>query len=692
MVGLGNRAMQVPSVLFLKPDGEFLVGESAERRGVGAPDQVAREFKRRLGDRVPILIDGVPYSAQSLQATLLAWVVEQVTQRQGAPPDQITVTCPASWGAFKRRLFAETIELAEISEAQVTTEPEAVAVLYAARNTLRPTDVIGVYDLGGGTFDSAVLAKTAAGFQLLGTPEGIDHLGGIDFDEAVFQHTIGMLGDRLTSLLGNNGTAGGLARLRRDCVEAKEALSTDTETVVPVVLPGFSTSLTLTRDSFENMIGPTIADTVATMRRGIRSAGLRPSDLSAIVLSGGSSRIPLVSRLLSEAFGRPLALDTHPKHDVALGATLIDRPSPTPPAIAPPPSGRTAVALTPVSIDPSPPSPPVSVATPAERGKRRRRRPLLIGLVVVLVSAVGVAIVHQSLGSSGGTITSPLPTGTMLVTGEIDDVYTLYAVDVETGATEKVPLPASTRAGAQPFLPTISPDRKSFVYLVGDPSHALEHFPSVPWIATLNGPARPLFTDKSPCKVSDQPAFSPDGTELAVVCPNKYTGIWGLYLIGIDGTRKRLLRTDNLLVGIPSWTTDGRIIFEQRSSADSPPMLWSISLTDPKKTVTQLTMSAAGGDTVPMWSRSRGVLFLRGYSSLGPNSFWVIGLDGVVREVHASDDLHWPCWSPDGSRIAYLTSDSPPVLETMKVDGTDRRPVNWSLSLGTPGPPSWATR
>src|SRR5262245_14390074 len=75
MVGLGNRAMQVPSVLFLKPDGEFLVGEAAERRAASEPERVAREFKRRFGDSVPILVGGTPYSAQALQAELLRWVV-----------------------------------------------------------------------------------------------------------------------------------------------------------------------------------------------------------------------------------------------------------------------------------------------------------------------------------------------------------------------------------------------------------------------------------------------------------------------------------------------------------------------------------------------------------------------------------------------------------------------------------------
>ena len=196
-------------------------------------------------------------------------------------------------------------------------------MLYASRNVLAEGDCIAVYDLGGGTFDAAVLRKTAAGFVMLGNPEGIEHLGGMDYDAAVFEHVITSLGDRLRALPNSDELTAGLTRLRRECVEAKEALSGDTDTVVHVSLPGLSTSVRLNRSEFEAMIGPTIDDTVKAMRRALRSAGLEPDQLTAIVMTGGSSRIPLVTHMLHTAFGRPLALDTHPKHDVALGATLI---------------------------------------------------------------------------------------------------------------------------------------------------------------------------------------------------------------------------------------------------------------------------------------------------------------------------------------------------------------------------------
>src|SRR5215213_1461243 len=102
MVGLGNRALQVPSVVFLGEDGSFLAGEAAERRGVTQPERVVREFKRRIGDTVPLLVAGQPFSPQALTAKLLTWVVQVVSERRGGGPELVVLTHPANWGGYKR--------------------------------------------------------------------------------------------------------------------------------------------------------------------------------------------------------------------------------------------------------------------------------------------------------------------------------------------------------------------------------------------------------------------------------------------------------------------------------------------------------------------------------------------------------------------------------------------------------------
>jgi hypothetical protein len=208
-------------------------------------------------------------------------------------------------------------------------------------------DRVAVYDLGGGTFDAAVLVPDGAGFRLAGPPEGVEQLGGIDFDEAVFRHVLTSLGPEVAELDDTDpATTTALARLRRDCVEAKEVLSFSIDTVVPVGLPGITRSIRLTRGDLDDMLRPAIGETVAATRRVLDSAGVDPADLAAIVLVGGSSRIPLVSEMLSAEFGRPLALDNHPKHDVALGAAIRGTPAARPAAArsASPAAAAAAVA------------------------------------------------------------------------------------------------------------------------------------------------------------------------------------------------------------------------------------------------------------------------------------------------------------------------------------------------------------
>ncbi|RYP84175.1 Hsp70 family protein, partial [Nocardioides guangzhouensis] len=179
MVGLGNRALQIPSVVCLMDDGAFLVGEAAERRALKDPTRSAREFKRRFGDTVPILIAGRPFSPQALTAQLLSWVVSTVIEREGSLPDDVVVTHPANWGGYKRELMDQTLALADVPKAATMTEPEAAATRYAARAHLVAGDRVAVYDLGGGTFDVCVLERHEAGFAILGTPDGVEHLGGI---------------------------------------------------------------------------------------------------------------------------------------------------------------------------------------------------------------------------------------------------------------------------------------------------------------------------------------------------------------------------------------------------------------------------------------------------------------------------------------------------------------------------------
>jgi actin-like ATPase involved in cell morphogenesis len=384
VVTLGERGPTAPSVLCLQADGGFVAGDAAERHAVTEPHRIARQFKRRLGDPTPIMVADAAVPAEVLTGRLLRWVVDTVVRaRGGERPASIVLTHPANWGPYKRDLLDKAAEVAGVPGCTLVTEPQAAAISYAAQERVDEGAVVAVYDLGGGTFDAAVLRKEAdGGFTILGTPEGIERLGGIDVDAALFARVTGAVEEAYESLDPDDPQAvAAVARLRMECTQAKEGLSLDSETRVPVLLPNVQTQVRVTRAELEEMIRPTLAETVTALERALRSASLTPEQVDHVLLVGGSSRIPLVAQLVSSGLGRPVAVDTHPKHAVALGGAIVAARAAgalapadqvtrgtAPPAAAavaqqPPVGAPPAHAPAPPAHAPAPPAPPARAVT-----------------------------------------------------------------------------------------------------------------------------------------------------------------------------------------------------------------------------------------------------------------------------------------------------------------------------------------
>jgi molecular chaperone DnaK len=394
IVELGTRAAAIPSVLFVKEDEDLLIGEAATRRGVSDPARLAREFKRRFGDPTPLILGGSPYAADALMAKVLRWVVDAVNEREGGPADRVTVSHPANWGQFKRDLLDQSLRLAGLTDAQTITEPEAAAIYYASNERVEAGTIVAVYDLGGGTFDAAVLRKTPGGFEIMGRPEGIEHLGGVDFDQAILARVDDATGGALRALdPADPANAKAATRLREEIVNAKEALSTDTDASIPVVLPNLQTEIRLTRSEFEDIIRASIGETIAALRRALDSAGVSAAEIAKVLLVGGSSRIPLVAQMVSAELGRPVAVDAHPKHAIPLGAAIAaggmaaEPDEATVEMLPPEPSGTMPVAPPPPTLVEQ--EPPGREAAPVS--KPRSKVPVIAGTIVLLVALLGGA-------------------------------------------------------------------------------------------------------------------------------------------------------------------------------------------------------------------------------------------------------------------------------------------------------------
>jgi molecular chaperone DnaK len=421
VVPLGTRSTAVSSVLYLGEDGQILVGETAERRAVTDPNRVVREFKRRIGDEVPMVIGGLPRPAPEMAAMVARWVVDRVAEREGGPAAGIVVTHPASWGPYKIQIMADALHAIGLPHITFRTEPEAAAASYALQERVEDGSTIAVYDLGGGTFDATVVRKIAAtSFRILGVPQGIERLGGADFDDAVFHHVLSAVPALSTLDPDDPAVLAATAALRRECTEAKEALSADTEVAIPVLAPGIHTQVRLVRAEFEDMIRPQVAETIEVLHQALRSAQIDPQDLDAVLLVGGSSRVPLVAQAVSAELGRPVAVDADPKAAIALGAAWSALPAAPAEAVhvavpaavsaaasaggAEPDAGegeeervdRPALTAIPLEVEP--------VELEWRRARARRVKRVALAGALALITAAGVASV-PFLTSRGG----PLP-------------------------------------------------------------------------------------------------------------------------------------------------------------------------------------------------------------------------------------------------------------------------------------------
>jgi hypothetical protein len=359
MLTLGDHSTAVPAAVYLREDGTLVTGEAANSRAVRSPDRVSREFKRLLGKSIPVSLGGQAHSVTALFGALLRDILHKVFESQGQLPDCVALTHPASWGPFHRTLFDEVPGYAGLHHTAMATEPEAAVIHYASSRLLTDGETVAVYDLGGATFEATVVRKIPGGTEVLGDPQRMEKLGGVDFDEAILSYIDYATDGAVSELdIRDSQSYPALARLRQNCILAKEALSVDAETVFPVFLPSRHLEVRLTRSQFENMVKTHIESTIDALFRALGSAGVKPTDLSAVLLVGGSSRIPLVAKMLSAELGRSTVVDTHPEYAVALGAALFATLAPMQPRDIVPCAGQRP------NRPPSPKSPPPTRTPP----------------------------------------------------------------------------------------------------------------------------------------------------------------------------------------------------------------------------------------------------------------------------------------------------------------------------------------
>ncbi|MCD2196366.1 Hsp70 family protein [Actinomycetospora endophytica] len=311
-----DGAAALPATAHRGSDGAVRTGEEAERRAAAEPDRVVRDVTSRLGDEVPHVVGGEPWRPDDVAAEIVLAAVRRVAAQEGGAARALAVTHPAGWGPHRERTLRRALIRVGLGHATLISESRAAA-LGGARGP-----VAGVYDLGGRSFRAAVVRLGPAGRDVLADSGAPDRAGGIDIDAAVLALVREQLGGDLEAAiegLPDDEARVGLGTLRTAAHDAKELLSADTEARIEVALGSLHTTVRITRSDLEGRITPLVAATVESFAGTVDAAGVPLDD---VVLVGGSSRIPLVARLLAEELGRPVHPGVDPVTVVAEGAAV----------------------------------------------------------------------------------------------------------------------------------------------------------------------------------------------------------------------------------------------------------------------------------------------------------------------------------------------------------------------------------
>lgn len=329
----GEGSPLLPSVVCYLADGRVEVGQAARLRQAEDPENTIVSVKRCMGRALSDLPEssGIPYrlvdapgmvqfetragrvSPVQVSAEILKVLKKRAVQALQGELAGAVITVPAYFDDSQRQATKDAAKLAGIEVLRLLNEPTAAAVAYGLDRGAE--GVYAVYDLGGGTFDVSILKLNRGVFEVLAT-HGDSHLGGDDFDQAVYGWLVTQAGATPPSPSDRRRLLGA-ARI------AKERLSFAEETTIEVELAdGSRVRCLLTRENFETLTENLVRRTLSPVRKALRDAGLSIRDIQGVVLVGGATRMPCIRRAVAEFFHKPPLTDLDPDQVVAIGAAL----------------------------------------------------------------------------------------------------------------------------------------------------------------------------------------------------------------------------------------------------------------------------------------------------------------------------------------------------------------------------------
>jgi molecular chaperone DnaK len=312
-----------PSVVAFTKEGERIVGQVAKRQSITNPDRTIVSIKREMGTNYKVKIDDKTHTPQEIAAMILQKLKADAESYLGEKVDKAVITVPAYFTDSQRQATKDAGKIAGLEVLRIINEPTAAALAYGLDKAEAHT--ILVFDLGGGTFDVSILELGEGVFEVKAT-NGNNRLGGDDIDEKVMEYLAAEFKKETGVDLSKDKIA--VQRLKDAAEKAKIELSSVTSSNIN--LPFITATadgpkhldITLTRAKFDDIISDLVEKTAGPVRQALADSGLSPKEIDKVILVGGSTRIPLVQKVLKDILGQEPHKGVNPDEVVAMGAAI----------------------------------------------------------------------------------------------------------------------------------------------------------------------------------------------------------------------------------------------------------------------------------------------------------------------------------------------------------------------------------
>ena len=323
VIANAEGARTTPSVVAFSKTGERMVGQVAKRQAITNPDRTISSIKREMGTDHRVAIDGKSYTPQEISAMILQKLKGDAEAYLGSPVTEAVITVPAYFTDSQRQATKDAGKIAGLEVKRIINEPTAAALAYGLDK--ESDQKIMVYDLGGGTFDVSVLEIGDGVIEVLATA-GNNRLGGDDFDQCIMKYLAEEF--KKTEGIDLTGDKVAMQRLKEAAEKAKIELSgvTTSNINLPYITADATgpkhLDVTLTRAKFDQLTAHLVEATMGPVRQAMSDAGLSGSDISKVLLVGGSSRIPAVQEAVKRITGKEGFKGINPDECVAMGAAI----------------------------------------------------------------------------------------------------------------------------------------------------------------------------------------------------------------------------------------------------------------------------------------------------------------------------------------------------------------------------------